>query len=65
MVVRPPEVSRSKLKNIVSKSFKILVGSRPRADGDAVVRSSGGKSKTVRNIDGVYGLSYVLGCLLR
>jgi hypothetical protein len=48
MVVRPPEVSRSKLKNIRSKNFKILVVSRPRADGDTDVRSGGGKSKTVR-----------------
>lgn len=34
-MVKPPEVSRSKLKNIRSKKFKILVVSRPGADGDA------------------------------
>jgi hypothetical protein len=50
-VMRPLEDSRSKLKNIRSKSFKISVVSRPRADEDAEVRSSGVKSKTVKNID--------------
>jgi hypothetical protein len=49
--MRPLEDSRSKLKNIRSKSFKISVVSRPRADEDAEVRSSGVKSKTVKNID--------------
>jgi hypothetical protein len=53
IVVKPPEVSRSKLKNIKSKNFKILVVSRPGADGDADIRYGGGKSKkNARNIDG-------------
>jgi hypothetical protein len=53
IVVKPPEISRSKLKNIKSKNFKILVVSRPGVDGDADIRYGGEKSKkNARNIDG-------------